>query len=285
VTTETALPSATPAAASEANTAEALQQAQTALAAAEGAEAKPEGETTPEGEQPPKKEKTAEEREIAKLRRRLDNVTRQKYELQARLSTGQRSESVTNGQQGAGTMPPQQQTEDEPLTLTRKQLQELVDQRARQVAPTIQQQEAVAEHRQAVITKLAKEFGGRFDEVAADLDDAVGGLRDAQGRPKPVGEVIFEADDPRALIEYLADPENAEEAEALGRMSATQAARTVVKIEAKLAAKKAEAKPQPSKAAPPIEPVRGGGKVNGMPDPADTKAYIKWANEQERAAR
>jgi hypothetical protein len=282
VTTETALPSATPAAASEANTAEALQQAQTALAAAEGAEAKPEGETTPEGEQPPKKEKTAEEREIARLRRRVDNLTRRLY--QGQPSQQQRSESVTNGQQGAGTMPPQQQTEDEPLTLTRKQLQELVDQRARQVAPTIQQQEAVAEHRQAVITKLAKEFGGRFDEVAADLDDAVGGLRDAQGRPKPVGEAIFEADDPRALIEYLADPENAEEAEALGRMSATQAARTVVKIEAKLAAKKAEAKPQPSKAAAPLEQVRGAGKINAMPDPAkDPEAWIKWRNKQVNA--
>jgi hypothetical protein len=277
LTTETALPSATPAAASEANTADALQQAQTDLAAAEGAEAKSEGETTPEGEQPPKKEKTAEEREIARLRRRVDNLTRRLYQ------GGERQPAVTNQPQPAGTNAPQQQTDDEPLTLSRKELEALVDQRARQVAPTIRQQQAEIEHRQGVVQKLAKEFGERFDEVAEDLDGAVGGLVDRQGRPTVAGLAIFEAEDPRALIEYLTDPDNAEDAEALRQMNPVKAGRKVAQIEAKLAAKKAEAKPQPSKAAAPLEPVRGSGKINAVPDPADTKAWIKWANEQEKA--
>src|SRR5205085_8693652 len=116
-----------------------------------------------------------EEREIARLRRRVDNLTRRLYQG---APPQQRSDSVTNAGQGAGTTQTQQQTDDEPLTLSRKELEALVDQRARQVAPTIRQQQAEIEHRQGVVQKLAKEFGERFDEVADDLDGAVGGLLD-----------------------------------------------------------------------------------------------------------
>jgi hypothetical protein len=158
----------------------------------------------------------------------------------------------------------------------------MVNERAAKIAPTIKQQQAEIEHRQGIVNSLAKEWGqDKFDAHASELDEAFGGLADASGKPKPATDAIFESEMPKALIEYLTDPDNADEAEALGRMSATQAGRTIAKIEAKLSTKKAEAKPQPSNAPTPIEGARGGGKTNGMPDPANTKAYIAWANKQE----
>ena len=57
------------------------------------------------------------------------------------------------------------------------------------------------------------------------------------------------------------------------------------KVEKAKPAAKTKAKPKASNAPRPIEAVRGGGVPKGMPDPSNTKAYIAWANAQERAVR
>lgn len=230
----------------------------------------------PEGEQP-KKEKTPEEREIARLRRRVDSLTRRYYQ-------------ATQGQQVVKTQDaPREQTapaqaDDEPVQLSRAELQKLVEEQARKLAPTISQQQAEIERRSKTVETLAQSWGQeKFDALATELDEAFGGLADSQGRPKPATDAIFESDSPRELIEYLADPDNASEAEALARMSPIQAGRAVARLETKLAAQKAEAQPKPSNAPRPIEPEsRGRGNTNTAPDPSDTKAWMKWANEQER---
>ena len=94
------------------------------------ADASTEGEQVtdpkPEAEQP-KKEKTPEEREIARLRRRVDSLTRRYYQAQS--------------QEGANTQgQPREQTagqhaDDEPLQLSRAELDKLIDKRARALAP------------------------------------------------------------------------------------------------------------------------------------------------------
>jgi hypothetical protein len=208
-----------------------------------------------EGDQP-KKERTPEERERIRMQRKIDRLLQQRGELRAKLAGGAREltrepiERDNGGQQG----------DNETLSLSRQELQKLIDQEARKLAPTIKQQEAEIEHRRAVVTQLAKELGKeKFDALASDLDDAFDGLVDSNGRPKPAADAIFESEDPRALIEYLADPDHADEAEAIERMNALQAGRAIAKLEATLASKKAEAKPQPSKAAAPIEPIQGHG--------------------------
>src|SRR4051812_33361053 len=74
-----------------------------------------------EGKEPgteAKKEKTPEQREIDRLRRRVDNLTRQKYELRA----------------SAPAAAPQQQSsqadDDEPVTLTRAEMQKHIAEQA-----------------------------------------------------------------------------------------------------------------------------------------------------------
>lgn len=269
---ETALPTgeAAPAAA------EAGEQAQNTQAAAEQTTEQQEQQAKPEGEgeqkEPPKKEKTAEQREIERLRRRVDNLTRQKYELRAGQPAQQQEKT--------------QGSEDEPVTLSRAELQKLIAEQAKELAPTISEQRAEIERRQGIVKSLAKTWGQEeFDAKASDLDEAFGGLSDASGRPKPATDAIFDADDPKAVIEYLTDPDNADEAERIARLPATRAGREIARIEAKLEAAKKAAKPQPSKAAQPLNPVKGAGVATGAPDPSNTKAWIAWANEQEKAAR
>lgn len=223
-----------------------------------------------------KREKTPEQREIDRLRRRVDNLTRQKYELRAAVP----------GAAGLQQHQHSQADDDEPVTLTRAELNQRIAEQAKQLAPTMREQQAEVERRQGVVDLLAKEWGAeKFDTLSAELDEAFGGLTDRSGTPKPATDAIFHADDPKGVIEYLTDPDNADEAASIARMGALQAGRAIARLEHRLEAEKSKAKPKPSNAPAPLEPARGGGVPNGMPDPSDTKAYIAWANAQEQAQR
>lgn len=232
-------------------------------------ETKPEGEAKPDAEAKP--EKTPEQREIERLRRGIDRRTRQLAEARAQQPNAQQKETHSPAD------------DSEPLSLTRAQIQEMVTAEARKLAPTLREEAAESERRHGVLESLAKTWGQeKFDEVSSDLDDVFGGLTDRSGRPKPAIEAVFESDSPAAVIEWLTDPDNADEAERISRLSAAQAGRAIAKLELTITATKAAGKPQPSKAPAPLEAVRGQGSVTGAPDPSNTKAWIQWRNEQER---
>lgn len=268
----TALPDAAPAAGAGGQET-ALPESQT-----EGAGQEAGQPADKEGEQP-RREKTPEEREIARLRRRIDNLTRAKYELQSRV---QRTD-VASTPNGGGAQTAPESDDDEPVQLSKRELQQLIDQRAKELAPTITEAKAEETRRRETVQKLAAHWGQeKFDALAADLDDAFGGLADPQGRPKAATEAIFESENPQAIIEFLADPENADEAQSIARMTPIAAGRAIARLEARLSAKAAQDKPQPSNAPRPLESERARGSLNTAPDPSDTKAWMKWANEQER---
>lgn len=230
-----------------------------------------------------KPEKTPEERERQRMQRGIDRRTRQLAEARAE------AESLRQQLTTRQTERTNQESADdsEPLTLTRAQIAEMVKTEANKLAPTLRQEAAEIERRQGVVQSLAKTWGQeRFDEVSSDLDDAFGGLTDRSGKPKPAIEAVFEADEPAKVIEYLADPDNLDEAELISKMSAAQAGKAIAKLEAKLATTPAQ-KPasKVSKAPAPLELVKGQGNTSTMPDPSNTKAWIQWRNEQERAGR
>lgn len=227
-------------------------------------------ETDETDETKAKPEKPWYEKELARSRRRIDNLTRRLNDsLRAsghRLTT--EPEVSTN----------EPQTSDE-LRLSRADVERLIEERARQLAPQIKQHEAEIEHRRTVVEKLSSTWGKeKFDSLASDLDDALEGLADRSGRPKPATDAIFEADDPAALIEYLADPDHATEAAALSRMAAVQAGRHIAKLEARLQAQKA--KPAVSKAPDPIEPIRAGGVAVKDPATMTDAEFAKWRRNQ-----
>jgi DNA repair ATPase RecN len=239
-------------------------------------------QTDGQQEAEPKPEKSEAERERARMQRGIDRKTRQAAEARAEATQLRRELDHLRQSAGSSNNEPQ---DDEPVTLSRAELAQRVKSEAEKLAPTLTQQRKDEEHRRGIVATLEKDLGvERFDDLAFDLDKALGGLADRSGRPKPATDAIFEADDPRAVIEFLADEENEADAEALARMTPSQAGRFIARLEDRLAATKAKDKPKASKAAAPIEPVRGqGGTTNSMPDPANTKAWIDWRNKQERS--
>lgn len=256
----TALPNAEPAAASPEEIAAAQAIDQDANAGELAEEKKP--------------EKTPEQREIDRLRRGIDRRTRQLSDARAQLDLT-RAEKQSNYQHNSD--------DSEPLSLTRAEIAELVKAEAHKLAPTIRAQASEAERRASVVQSIEKSFGKeRFDAVTEDLDKAFDGLSDASGRAKPAIEAIFEADEPAKVIEYLADPENDEEAEAISRMSAAQAGKAIAKLEARLAAKP---KPtQVSKAAAPLDPVRRSSAMasSGLSDELTSAEWLSRRNRQLR---
>jgi hypothetical protein len=238
----------------------------------------PEGEAKPEGEAAPEKTESELrmeqlERENKRMQRGIDRRTRQLAEERAR-------NGLTRNPIGGDNQ--DNANDSEPLSLTRAELAQFVKAEAEKLAPTLADQQGESQRRQGVIDSLAKTWGQeKFDEVASDLDEAFGGLTDRSGAPKPAIEAVFESDNPTAVIEWLADPENSDEAERISKLSAVKAGREIAKLESKIAAKAVQDKPEPSKAPKPLEPVRGVTKVNGMPDPKNTRAWMDWRNAQE----
>lgn len=262
----------------------AAAEAKVADAAAKVAEGEKTDDPAPEA----KPEKTEAERERTRMQRGIDRKTRQLEEARAEL------------RQLRLTREPIERNNDlpaddsEPLSLTRAELAQMVKAEAEKLAPTLSQQAAEAERRKSVIQSFEAKLGAeRFNEVASDLDDAFGGLRDSTGKPKPATDAVFEADDPVKVAEWLSDADNHVEAERISKLSATQAGKAIAKLELRFeadaksagdakAAEKAKAKPIPSQVPAPLEVVRGQGSVSTSPDPSNTKAWIAWRNAQER---
>lgn len=240
-------------------------------------------QTPPEEAPPePKEEKTERhplEREVRRKDRRIDTLTRRLAEANMQL------QGLANLQprQSADRSGSQSDNDDEPVQLTRRELREQINAKARELAPSIAQESAERQRREDIVSKLTDDWGqAKFDALAKDLDTAFDGLQFANGRTKPSVDAIFESDDPRALIEYLADPDNSDEAESISRMSASQAGRAVARLEDKLkaerAAAKAKAKAEPSKASPPIEASRGGGAIENAP--RDSDSMSDWVRKE-----
>lgn len=226
-----------------------------------------EGENNSDSDGAEKPQKTPEQLEINRLRKSTARLTRQREEARAAL---------TYAKQNVAS----QADDSETLSLTRAELNEFVKKQAEQLAPTIQKQQAQVEQRSAVLKGLEKSLGKEgLDTLSENLEDAFGGLDDGNGNLKPVLNAVFYADNPQAILEYLGNTDNFDEAESMSSMNEVQAGRFIAKIEAKLASR-AE-KPKPSNAGKPLEAVKGAGTIKGIPDPSNTKAYIAWANQND----
>lgn len=91
-------------------------------------------------------------------------------------------------------------------------------------------------------------------------------------------ETLMDSDVTPKLMAYMAS--NPEEVERIAKLSPARQAAELGKLEAKAVEVKAPAR---SNAPPALGTVKGRSASSGAPDPSDTKAYIRWANEAERA--
>ena len=133
-------------------------------------EAKP-AEPKAEEEKPAK---TPEQREIDRLRKVVDRRTRRIGKLEEALTSRPlQTQAIDATNESAGK-------DSEVLSLSRAELDRLIADRAKQLAPKISEQESEIEHRRSVVTALEKSLGKeRFDSLAADLNEAFDGLTDA----------------------------------------------------------------------------------------------------------
>ena len=239
------------------------------------------GETQAEGGEKQveaKKEPTVEEllKALKAKDKRIDKLT-------GRLRSTERAAPLPQGPIGGTNEAAADDSEE--LTLKRSELQRILDEETRKRAPVYAQQQAEYERRHEVVKGLATELGqAQFDDLARRLDVAVDGLIDQHGRPKPATEAIFATGKlAGAVIAYLADPDNDDEAEAIGRMNAVQAGMAIGEIKAKIAARKA--KPEPSKAAAVIEPVKSAGQLTKPIWDLDGDEFDKRRREYRKAHR
>ena len=250
----------------------------------EGTSTEVKTETPPETPRTPEQLRIEElEHANKKMQRGIDRRTRQLSESRARFEVFSQN-ATQNPTKGVDYG--QNSTDSEPISLTRAQIAELVTAEAAKLAPTISAETAERQRLSGIYNSIEKSLGAdKFAELAESVDDAFGGIKDSSGRVRPAAEALFEADNPQAVLEYLADPDNFDEAERIGKLSAVQAGKAIAKLEATLQTKPKTDAPRPSKQPPPFDPVRGKGAVTQGPDPSDTKAWISWRNAEERAGR
>jgi hypothetical protein len=209
-----------------------------------------------------KPEKTPEQRALERAEKKIGRLVRQREELRAELNHGRGLQTQANQGDNQTT-----DSDSDSLTLSRAELAAMVKKEATKLAPTITQQSAEVEQRRQSAGALAKELGhDRFIELTDDLAEIL---------PAAAQLLVLETDAPRALLEYLTDPDNEAEARAISRLSEGQAGRAIARLEAKLAGSKGKDKDVPSKSAAPLEALRGkGGGISADPDTS------KWTDDQ-----
>lgn len=193
------------------------------------------------------------------LQRRIDRLTREKYELKA---------------QNDQLRTPKQQADDKEH-LTDDEVETRAEVRAREIAELNQFNAQCNEVFEKGV-KANKEFAKSFK----DLSEEIGQPFDAKGKPTAVMSAILDADEPHKLILHLAD--NPELASELADLSPTKQIRRIAQIEKEMSE---DATPKQSNAPKPVQPVKGSSGAPKEPDPKDTKAWIAWENEKLLASR
>lgn len=223
-----------------------------------------------------KAEKTPEQKAIERLERKLGRVIGQREE--ARAERQQLREQIASLQKSPidGTNG-QQDTDSDTLTLSKAQLRQVIEAEAKKLAPTIKGEAETAARQREVVSGLVKAWGQEtFTERTNELAEVL----------EPSKQMlVLDTDDPAALIQYLTDVDNADEAEAIGKLPIGRAGYALAKIAAKLEAAKTQDKPKASKAPAPIEPSRGQGAALQGYHPNMTDAQFAAWRKSQKAAR
>ena len=231
-------------------------------------------ETTPEPQQEPEKQKQPD------WQRSINRLTRQKYQLQARLEEMERriAEQPQKKpiQQPAGA-PKIEDFQDFDAYIAAK-AEWVADQR---IGKVLSEREQAARQYQAQEheASLAQNWSKRLESALKEIPDLHDVLETAVDIPMPpaMREAIVESDVGPQVAYYLA--QNPEEAMRIAGLSGLAVARAIGRIEAKLESSKAQ--PPKSNAPPPVQPVRASGTPSvGPSDKDDISTWIKKRNKE-----
>jgi hypothetical protein len=222
----------------------------------------------PEAEKPPEKPALTPEQERI---RKLENANaRQRQSLadaRAKLAHAQQ-QALTREQTQAYNRP--QAGDGETLSIPSAHLERIVAEKAKELAPQFAQKDAEESSRRTAAESMVEKIGHeRFAELTADLAEIL---------PGELQLHLLDTKAPAALLEYLADPDHESEARAIARMNPFKAGAAMTELAIRLSAVKA---PQPSSAAPALEPVKGrGGSVEKDPSTMTDKQFAEWRRSQ-----
>lgn len=221
--------------------------------------ATPKVEEKPEDETKPKADEKApdSEKSIKALQRRVDRLTRERYQLRAendQLRTPQQDKGEGNHDEGND-----------------------VEARAHELAQEIASLKEFNARCDEVYEKGMK--SGNFKDSMAAFSEEIGGAFDANGKPSTMMLAVLDADEPHKMIMHLG--ENAEIAAEISKLSPAKQIRRIAQLERDIAE---AAKPKPSTAPKPAQPVKAAG-VGDAPDPKDTKRWIEYENEKLAARK
>lgn len=210
--------------------------------------------------EPEQPQKTAEQLRIEQLergtkamQRRIDRLTREKYE----------------SRQIQAPQPAQEHQEQRALT------PEDID---REVLSRMER-ERVNQRANDIAANGEKEFND-FGEKVRIASEALP-LFTQTGQPTAAMELISDCEKPHAVLHYLG--ENPEIAEELADLKGFRLAKRIAQIEAE--ASKPKQAPQPSKAPKPIEPGKPAAKTARDPSQMTDEEYLRWKAEQRAQAR
>lgn len=208
------------------------------------------------------------------FQRRIDQLTRRNYELEAQVRA-ERESRQTQPQTEAKGEPKRDQYESYEAFLEAKAefaADKAADTRMRKFQE--QQQRTAAEHR---ARELSDSWASKLDKARDthdDYDDVVQGS--AAQITREMTQAIMESDIGPQLVYHLA--QHPEDAERISKLSATSAAREIGRIEAALLAPKPKPKASEHK---PILPVGGSGAASEGPnDKQSIKDWMASRNKQ-----
>lgn len=237
-------------------------------------QAEPEGGDKPDDKQD-EPEQSVEDK-LKALQRRYERAEkkiqklyaqREEARTKARLFESQPSR-LTESEDGDTNQPA---ADSDTLSVSRADLQKLIQAEAKRLAPVLSQQEALTETRSRSALALRQELGDeRFLQLTEDLAD-IFPSHDAQF-------AVLEVEAPRAVLEYLTDPEHEAEARGIARLPSVAQGIALAKLSVKLA----KPKPEASKAPPPVERQRdaGGRFAQGYSPNMSDAEYAAWRKEQ-----
>lgn len=249
--------------------------------------AQPDPGTAPETQQQdPKPDRTFTQRELDEiLEKRLAKERRKRAEIETRLKV---TEELALRAKPAEPKPEPKAADGEPKRENFSTYEDYLEARAdwraeRKTAEALEarfreQEKRNTETQQAArLQKMQETWQASVAKAAeryADFYDVL----EASDAPmtQAMHAAIMDADDPAAVAYHLV--KNKQEAERIAGLDPRLQAREIWKLETGIP--KAQAKP--SKAPPPIDPVRGKSTVTDdeEPDPKDTEKWVKWRNRQ-----
>lgn len=215
--------------------------------------------------QEPAKEPSEADRALAAKQRRIDRLTRERYEERGQMNARLAELEARLGAREQPTDPAPNQG----LT------QQDIERRATEIASAQRFNDKCND----IVARGNKSMGEDFTKAVTVLNEE-GALFTPGNKPTALLEAILDSDAPEALIAHLG--KNPDLAAELADLSPLRQAKRIGLLETEIANPKAR---EPSRAPKPLEPVRSVSSASDEPDMNDTAKWIAWSNRQDAKKR